>query len=95
MSKPRPGGGECSEGCGATHSSNWYGMKDTKRCRACYGKANHRKEGQQASCRGGASPILSSVSHPEMISPSAGHALESWQDLQAEVKTLLRILGCR
>ena len=42
MSRPRPGGGECSAGCGATHSSNWFKKAPNKICRACYGRATQR-----------------------------------------------------
>ena len=45
MSKPRPGGGECARGCGATMASGWYGKKPDKYCRSCFGKETQRVKG--------------------------------------------------
>ena len=94
MSKPRPGGGSCSQGCGATESSNWFGTKPNKVCRACYGKTMQRKGSgksePQTELRRSSPP---SVAAAELV--SIGRGLESWQDLEASVKTVLRVLGCR
>jgi hypothetical protein len=97
MGKPRPGGGECARGCGATVSSSWYGKKPNKFCRSCFGKETQRVKGSghhlepPTEVRQRGSP--SSVASTEIA--SVGNALESWQDLQAQVKTVLRILGSR
>ena len=92
MGKPRPGGGECDRGCGAAEASGWYGKKPDKICRSCFGKATQRVRQVEppTEVRRG-SP--SSVATAEIA--SVGNALESWQDLQAQVKTVLRILGSR
>ena len=94
MSKPRPGGGACARGCGAEVSSNWDGTAPDKICRACFGKERQRKGRgqleQQTELRRG-SPT--SVAAAELA--SIGRGLESWQDLEASVKTVLRVLGCR
>ena len=95
MGKPRPGGGECARGCGATHSSNWFGKAPDKVCRACYGKATQRKGSQQVELqtevrRGSPSSVTATA---ELA--SIGRGLESWQDLEASVKTVLLVLGCR
>ena len=94
MSKPRPGGGECARGCGATMASGWYGKKPDKYCRSCFGKETQRVKGggqhfePQTEVRRSSPSVMAEIS-------SAGHALESWQDLQADVKTVLRVLGSR
>ena len=89
---PRPGGGECARGCGATVSSSWYGKKPDKFCRSCFGKETQRVKLVEplTEVRRGSPP---SVATAEIS--SVGNALESWQDLQAQVKTVLRILGSR
>eukprot|EP00966_Prymnesium_polylepis_P143289 3307575-Prymnesium_polylepis.1 len=89
MSRPRPGGGECSAGCGATHSSNWFKKAPNKICRACYRRATQRVGTHQ---RG---PRRSSPTSVTAEMASIVNTLESWQDLEADVKTVVKILGCR
>ena len=93
MSKPRPGGGECARGCGATVASGWYGKKPDKYCRACFGKETQRVRQVEPLTEVRRGSQASSVATAEIA--SVGNALESWQDLQAQVKTVLRILGSR
>jgi hypothetical protein len=61
-------------------------------CRACYGKAKQRV-GTQQSADG--EPRRSSPTTVTAEIASIKNTLESWQDLQAEVKTVLKVLGCR
>jgi hypothetical protein len=92
MTRPRPGGGECSAGCGATHSSNWFKKAPNTICRACYGRATQRV-GTHQSADGG--PRRSSPTSVTAEMASIVNTLESWQDLEADVKTVVKILGCR
>ena len=93
MSRPRPGGGECSAGCGATHSSNcWFNKMPNKICRACYGRATQRVGTHQPADGG---PRRSSPTTVTAEMASIKNTLESWQDLEADVKTVVKILGCR
>ena len=93
MSKPRPGGGECARGCGATVSSGWYGKAPDKFCRACFGKATQRVKNVEplTEVRRGSPSVITAAAELS----SVGLGLESWQDLEASVKTVLRVLGSR
>ena len=95
MSKPRPGGGECARGCGATMASGWYGKKPDKYCRSCFGKETQRVKGSGHHLEPLTEVRRCSPSSATAELASIGRGLESWQDLEASVKTILRVLGCR
>ena len=91
MSRPRPGGGECSAGCGATHSSNWFNKMPNKICRACYGRATQRRAQRVGTHQpADEGPRRSSPTTVTAEMASIKNTLESWQDLEADVKTVVK-----
>ena len=95
MSKPNPDGEgvECvQDECNNDTSSNWYGKKGSKVCRACYGKINQRiSTGQRVGATGAAGSKRMALEPPVFESPIA----ESPLDAAAPIKEIKKVLGER